>query len=429
MLEEYFSRFHGSVEEALKKYQKRRHDRVRGRVPKGEGWLAGVKKRVNKWLELDFGPEYGEILLRALEDLNGPMLFVAIDNIDRLSQWDQEHMVDVVSRILRNARIRLIVPLRTTTPLLLDRLRGLHEIRHDVMKLSRIGLEAMVRKRFQMTREGLSLETNRIADGARSFTFPELFERFSAGDAGVLVWRLSGGNCRIALAMMKRLLMSNHLLKLRNIGNIEFAIHALMLDSAARPDRASPVLNLFDNEEKGAPGNTLIRLRVLEYFAHKTVVDPGEEEFRIYFERLGYGMDRIKTVLRRMLMTGVVFSHSGLDEKAFEKESLSDVREIEITETGRAYLDLLVDKLWYFVAAKRGLAERMPSSRVKIDAEKGYKYITDTDFKGFLREEVQKEVKRARDWDRHINKEVPAITRRSPYQLASAAFAAKRGGG
>ena len=77
-----------------------------------------------------------------------------------------------------------------------------------------------------------------------------------------------------------------------------------------------------------------------------------------------------------------------------------DIRNaIEITGVGRVYLDLLMKKMWYFVAAKRGMVESVPIRFKSFDEDKRYFYMTHRNLVDFLRDEEAAEKRRRQKWE------------------------------
>lgn len=422
LLETYFATFFGAPAVALQRYAE---EQYRGRLgPKDITKIrGGASTAVTRWLSLDYGAEYAHHLMAALEHLNGPLLFIAIDNLDRISEGDQDRLVKLCQTILRNSRIRLIVPLRTTSPLLRDRFRGLHEVRHESMRLSALRLSAMLRPRFSLTREGSSLEDNPvIEDGQYRYTYPRIFSTFVDSSAGELVCQLAGSNCRVVLHMMKRLLESDQLKGVSNIANVQYVIAALMLADNSEPDESAPIINLLDNEELARAGNGLIRFRVLEYLYQEGSAKPTDRRFQSHFERLGYSRARLKNVLVRMTMASMIYSQKGFDPQALEQTDWDDIGLLAITETGRAYFDVLISQLWYYVAAKQCAAPRLPKTYVSKNESQGHYFVRDRDFVDYLREEEAQERGRAREWDRRGGMRMREVSLRSPHLMAKSAL-------
>ncbi|MCI5221940.1 MAG: hypothetical protein D3924_04540 [Candidatus Electrothrix sp. AR4] len=404
IIEAYLTNHFSSPASALKKFAEEKY-RLRYGVQDASEQQprvhAGAAKWVESWLSLEEGKGYADILLQAIESLGGPFLFLVIDNVDRVSDTDQERLVAIVQRVLRNVRVRLIVPLRDTTPLLIDRFRGLNEVRHESMTLSQINIESMFRPRFHSTRDGNDLNEHKIADIEHQeyYTFPEIYKLIFKSETGSLIRTLSGGNCRVALHMTRHLLESNQLKAIRNISNPQFAIAALMLLDTSKSDPGSYIINLFDNKERGEEGNALIRYRVLELFAKKEKINLNDQRTKNYFVRLGYPPQRIRLVVSRLMMASLLHSSRGYTPEELLRAEDDNLGSVIITKTGEAYQTQLLDKMWYYVAAKIDLAPNMPSKRQSYDQQKNYYYITKTNFVAYLKDEEKLERSRAKRWD------------------------------
>jgi len=425
ILEDYFTQYFGSPASALQKYSEEKY-RLRFGVKNNDSQLqrirAGAARWVDNWLSLQDGKEYAEVLLQAIESLSGPLCFLVIDNVDRLSDADQERLVAIVQKVLRNTKIRLIVPLRDTTPLLIDRFRGLNEVRHESMRLGRLNIESMLKTRFAVTKTGESLEGHVISDILHkdTYTYPDIFRLIFCSETGDIIKTISGGNCRVALHMTKRLIESNQIKALRHFSNPQYAIAALMLLDTSEPDPASPLLSLFDNKERGEEGNALIRYRVLELFIKEQKLNLNDQRIKNYFYRLGYPPKRIRKVVSRLMMASLLYSLEGYTPEAFVCTDADDLGYVVITETGEAYQKLLLNMMWYYVVAKYDLAPNMPEERQSQDMEKGYYYITHTDFVEYIKDEERLERGRARKWDSEHGPKFRSINLSSPSIRAKA---------
>lgn len=396
----FFSPYNALKQFASEKYRLRLGlEKIQEHAPR---IAAGATKLVERWTSLEEGKEYARILLDSLEFLDGPMLFIIIDNVDRISDSDQERLIAIVQRVLRNARIRLIVTIRDTTPLLSDRFRGLNEVRHRQMTLSQLNIQSMLEPRFKVSRAGEDIATYRIVDAnhGKTYTFSQICDAIFDSQTGFMLKVLSGGNCRVALHMARRLIESNQLKALRNITNPQYAIAALMLSDDSLPDPSACILNLFDNKEKGERGNALIRYRVLELFLNENKLDLNSQRTKEYFARLGYTQERVKSVVERFMMASVVYSLGGHTPESLLKAGLDNIGFIVLTETGESYYTFLLNQLWYYIICKKDVARNMPSTRQSYDVNGNYYYITDTNFIEYLRDEERLENDRAQAWDK-----------------------------
>ncbi len=433
VLEQYFSTFIGGTREALERYAEgliRSKDGDDEPDKSSPASHAGAAARVENWLEMNYTKEYAEdILLPALESLDGPKLFIAIDNIDRATDEEQGELVQMTRQILRNTKIRLILPVRRSERLLRDRFEGLHVVRHETMMLSPLNHKSMLKMRFQRSKDGADLAIEPIirdGNGSRTYKYPRLFDKMFSGEAGPLILNISGKDCRVALLVTKRLLESDHLRGLEHIGNPNHAIASLMLGKDYLPDDGAPILNLFDNDEPNAPGNALIRYRVLEYLKKVRRTDPAHHDFIQYFNRLEYSAERVQQVLVRFLMTSVIQSARGHTPERFATAAQDKIGTVVIADLGDAYFNLLLKKVWYYVAAKRGMIPKMPGRLVSYDEDVQRYFVYHTDFVEYLKEEEKSERARIRQWDRSHGKPGQDTHRMAPSDLAHTVLCEKK---
>lgn len=421
ILTRYFRTFFGSAEDALRrlasdKYASRRSLKMGN---SDDQHRLGAETMVTRWLALDDGVKLGKLLLRALEHLKGPILFIVIDNLDRASEEDQATLLTMAQRMLKNVRIRVIVPLRRSSTLLLDRFQKLHMASFEDMRLSPLRMKSMLALRFNHTKNGLPLTIDPpIVEKGTTLTWVRVFNRVFDGDAGSLLQEISGSNCRVALQLMKRLLRSTNILHLGNIGSSSAAIPAWMLAPGYEPDEAAPLLNLFDNDRMHEPGNALIRYRVLEFLVREEVIDPLNNYFRQYFARLGYSEESVRDVLSRFLMAAMVFSDRGLTPDRLKELPAEDVGRIRFSETGKAHFEKLLQCEWYYIAAKRAMVKRLPECWVEKDPKSGRYYMTHTNFVDYLKDEEHAERNRIRVWESVNGAAFQNTYLRPPHQMA-----------
>ncbi|MFC2078272.1 hypothetical protein ACFLTM_05650 [Candidatus Bipolaricaulota bacterium] len=397
VLDKYLNEHGGGAETAMRMYRQSQLDR---RKVEGANSEQAFDTVLSEWLQLDDGPEYAQLLLRVIETVEGPPIFIVADNIDKASDADQERLVGLAAQLLRSHRIKIILPLRKTSQALRDRFARLHEHSFNHLTLAPLDMMSMLRLRFLYSRQGTRLaESPPIADGDSSYTFPELFARVEDSEVAELVRSIAGSDARVALMLVTRLLGSDQLKGLPNVSDAEHALACWMLSDTGAVDPVSPFLvNLFDSEEpEGTPGYALIRYRVLEYFASRSEVRAESRPLRRYFDRLGYANERIRDVLLTFMRAGILNSPSGLTPDRIEESDDRSFGILALTQTGRAYWDHLIKMQWYYVTAKR--STRVPVSIIRKNEEEGTEYITHSDFTTWLRKQEDEERQRVRRWE------------------------------
>jgi hypothetical protein len=401
IIDDYFKGIGTTSAAALEAYRKAQLER-RG-TP-----LAPNDPVLKKWLLLDHTAERADKLLRALELIKGPPLFVVMDNIDKASDEDQEAMIRLSMRMFRSRRIRLILPLRRTSSLLGDRFADLHEDNFAAMDLTRLDYEAMLKLRFRFSSGDVDLRRSspiKDTDGA-SYSFAKLYELLCSGEAGQLLSNVASDDARVLLKLVKQALESNQLKGLCNISDPSYVLAALMLNDEGEVDPSCPFLvNLFDSEESGTmtEGYSLIRFRVLEYLIENAEIDVAESHTENHFQRLGYDAGRIKRIVLAFLRASLVYSRRALVPKQVEDALAGDIGCFVLTRTGSAYWDELLRMKWYYEIVER--ATRVPPSiieRQQLDEEPYEReYVTHRSFIGWLREEEDLERTRINLWETH----------------------------
>ncbi|MCK4599296.1 ATP-binding protein [Candidatus Bipolaricaulota bacterium] len=401
ILDRYFRQVCERTENALKLY---RQIQLKRRQRNQDDREEELDETLKGWLLMDDGPERAQLLLRVLEGITGPPLFIVADNIDKTSDEDQAQLVKLIAPLLRSSRIRLVLPLRKTSVLLRDRFAGLHEHHFRDMTLTSLNLKEMLRLRFLASKAGIDLRTTPpIIDGGKQFTFPQLYDLIFDREVGELATDIAGTDARVVLMLAEQLLESNQLKGLINIRNPEYVLASWMLSDTGEVDPIAPfLLNLFDSEENPpSPGYSLIRYRVLEYFVEEGEARPEDAYFRRYFLRLGYSMERVKEVILTFLRSGLIFSRRGCTPESIEKLPEESIGPLVITKTGKAYWHKLLGIMWYYVTVKR--ATRFPINIIGEEElnEPPYKrqYVTHTKFINWLKEEENEERLRIRRWE------------------------------
>jgi len=408
ILETYFSRYCGSTRMALEAYSRFDIARLHGKdaVELSSAEENDAQIAVTKCLELRgyFTQEatisYVLHLLGTLQYLNRPeLLILLIDNIDKTRDDEQESLVKLAVRLLRHPQIRLIITLRKSSRLLLDRFSVLKQFTYKEMELSPLDLREMIRLRFCRDRSGRSLSGRPIIwDDAskKKYTFPILFTMLfgenekSISEAGNLLLTMAAKNAREALSLTERLIFSDQLKGLRNVRLPEYAVAALMLSDHSLPEPTSSCLiNLFNDEEPELSGNNLIRFRLLEYFWNTHGATTSDVRFKQYFQCLGYDLERVKRVIELFIMTQLLVSQRGLSPDNIREMDLEDVGGLVITRSGLE-LKHLLNREWYFVSVKKDVY--LPEWMIRQDTEnEGLEYCTNTDFIEWLQEQEEYE--------------------------------------
>ncbi len=406
IMEGYFSELGTSAASALAELRKVQLNRKMGTSETPGQEALADDTVLSRWKHLEYGSELASLYLGAMDLVGTAPLFVVLDNLDKASEDEQESVLRMAARLLRNRLIKLIVPLRYTSRLLGDRFAGLHEFAFRSLELEPLDIREMLRVRFSVSRDGADLSRVKMPDPASgsTHTFPELFDLLYANEdsSGQMINRLAGPNARFALHLVSVLLFSRQLRALRHIGDPEFAFAAWMLSDTGDVSTTSPLLlNLFDSEEDPPQeGYSLIRYRVLEYLAREGAIDASHAHEKRYFARLGYETSRVRQVLIDFLGGGLVRSSMGFAPDAMRRhEDLDNEGSFSLTPTGASYWNNLLDLMWYYVVAKR--ATRVPLPLIKRDAQSETEYLTHSDFVRWLREEEENERRRARYWDMH----------------------------
>ncbi len=371
-----------------------------------------------------------DCLLDAIEISDGPPLFIAVDNLDRAVGEDQHLMADLAARKLHNAKIYLILSLRSSSRILLDDANILGMSEKSEMILSPVNAVAMLRLRFSLSKNGADLtkvefpRSTKDAQGPK--TFPELLEVFLKSDSGQFVIDLAGSNSRKLIDFVSRIVYSKQLDSVKNITSPESCIAALLMpDQASFYPELSYILNLFDNGEDTEPGSTLIRFRVLEFIWKSGGVLPQERRFTTYFASLGY-LDRVKEVIATFVGAGVLQTDPPRSADDIRQANLSSLGKIEATKNSAAqYFGKLLKSPWYFVCVKNDIS--IPEQLFRKDLE-GVEYLPDRRFIDFLKEEEDAERRRSIEWQRRHGRIISPIVLDQPWTIAEVALDQKSKG-
>ena len=400
ILDDYFGHYHSGTYDAALIYAKHLVSKRKPRASDNEIALS-AKGMVTQVLANENGERYANFLLETFEYLAVTPLFIVIDNIDKALDSEQGILLRIATRLLRYRQIRLVVPLRKTSSMLGDRFRCLNETRYASMELSPLDLMAMIKIRFEFDGNGTPL--GEVSDGERSYSWPAIYRMLfedEAGDRpGRLLIQLCEPSARTLLQFVDHVLKSDQLKGLRNLMKAEYVIAALMLSNNSTADTFDTfILNLFENDEPGVAGNTLIRFRVLEYFHTNRTGSPNDAEFNRFFRGLGYDVEKVIGVLALFVSRNLVGSGKSLEPRAVLASSLQDLGSFSITSSGDAYFNVLLRSIWYYVAVKR--AVQLPARYISYDSSGKHEFVKHNDLMDFLQEAEHAEKTTRRSYER-----------------------------
>ncbi len=404
ILDQYYAKIGSSSVQAMKAY--REHQLVsRGFDPETLP-EPDEDEELSRWLLLDHSEERADKLLRALEVVSGPPLFVVMDNIDKASDEDQDLLIRLATRMFRSQRIRLILPLRRTSRLIGDRFAELHEHNFTEMHLTRLEYRGMLKLRFRFSRAGTDLrDVPPIRDDEGStYNFPSIYELMFESDVGKMLDDVASDDARVILKLSKQAIESDQLKALRNLSDPQHVLAALMLSDEGKVEPKSPfLLNLFDSEEPETVsiGYSLIRYRVLEFLVERDEIDMSEVFPQEYFMRIGFTDIRVKRVLLSFLRASLVYSRRAYVPQTIENRLHEGIGAFVVTRTGRAYWETLLSMKWYYEIVAR--ATRVPKTIIRTqeldEPPHEREYVTHTDFIDWLREEEDAERVRIEHWE------------------------------
>jgi hypothetical protein len=419
-LEHYLSECFGSWEDGIRPYAEHRAKmRFGGRANDTEISFE-VKGTINEILSLR-GSARADALLDVVESAGGPPLFLAIDNLDRALDEEQHDLTDLVARMLRNAAINLIFPLRSSSGILLDESKILGFFEKQEMHLSAVDFQALLRPRFSMSETGSDLRNVRLPTGQKdsqdSSTFPELLQSFVNSEAGTFVFDLAGTNSRQLLDFMHSIIFSNQLDSVKNVTQPESCVAALLMhDSGSFSPELSYLVNLFDDDNPDSAGNALIRFRVLEFFRHAITVQSQDRWLTDYFLRLGYSPERVRHVIALFVGARLLKTDPPLTAEAIRNNRPAFVGSITRIEANlNQYFDKLLRSPWYFICAKRSI--HIGEHLISKDPD-GNDVVSDSNFIRFLKEEEDRERERIADWTRQRGRLGTVRTLAQPWAMA-----------
>jgi len=317
--------------------------------------------------------EYNLKRLRWYNREGHPELIVAFDNIDHYTEPEQAIVLDLCHRILGNPPgVKVMVAIRPTTQLPKSRMGVFYgESILPAVDLASPGIYELLAKRLATTADGSKIEPTDAIPNAGGLRWQGLQDNYKHSDhafglAGLLRQLCSTEKIELPTAYQKgrssenatydvrhylrlfnRVLLSDTLGSLSNIGKIYFGIHALVLPGEEPMEEGRAYLfNLFDNGYPERRGNALARYRVLEYCA--LFHDLGKL-FDDFCGAIGIGERPGRDLVHR-------FSDAGLIEIDEQVDKYDNVISITATPTvpGRRHFELTTN-LWYMICVKTGM--------------------------------------------------------------------------
>lgn len=316
-----------------------------------------------------------------------PNLFIVLDNLDRLDLDQQNKVIEASIRILSNSRVRLILPLRDTSKFLVNQYSSLSQYTPLRCRLGKLKVADVIQPRFEVHQDGRYFgDSDKVVDGNDTFTFPNLFNYIRTGKGFVVIDSIGRVNLRRMIDCLDRLLTSNHLLGLRNIGNIEKTVQSLMLAEGKREDETSAIIDLFrpPNEHRRTRAS-LCMFRVSERAYHRDELSFEDQEHTDFFSALGYSGKHIFESVVNLVGAGVLESSAGDDVESLRKHrSLKNAGDMRVTPLGKLYHESLLDTEWYYNGIRRSLAHWAPIDYVHRDRANQYPYMTPSTLHGYL---------------------------------------------
>jgi len=311
--------------------------------------------------------DYNDVRLGCYDN-QGRRLFVIVDNVDNYDEDEQMLIFEFITRtLLGHEAVRVVVPLRPTSQLLINRMGQGLDIISTGIDLHSPSPKHLLERMCSRSINGRELSLDNELPGA-TITWRKLLDEYLISDSAALLRDLCSSepdippptykyraavkrrryDCRHYIRLFRRLLMSDTLRTYSNICSEYYAVQALMLH-AGEPmlPQSAFMLNLFDNDLPDNAGNALVRYRVLEYFHTNTDIGPL---FDAYFRALLSSPRVARDVLD-------VFTGAGLIRPDFVVDSVSQkqvMRSAKVTCAGRRHY-AVVRNLWYGICAKTGM--------------------------------------------------------------------------
>lgn len=311
--------------------------------------------------------DYNDVRLGAYDNSRKKLL-VIVDNVDNYSDDEQVVVLEFITRsLLGHDGIRVIVPVRPTSALLMGRLAQALDLIIIGVDLRSPNIEAFLKRRCSVSVSGkrLSLDA-RLPRSA--WTWGKLLQAYVHSESASMLADLCSSesdlpppsyrsrtavirrryDCRHYIRLFRRLLLSDVIREYENITSEYYAVQALMLrPGEPMAPQSAFLFNLFDNDQPEIAGNALIRYRILEYF--HTNSDVGAL-FDNYFRALGPGPRIARKVMESFILAGLLVADLEFDKYAQKEE----MRSARITIAGRRHF-AIVRNLWYGICAKTGM--------------------------------------------------------------------------
>jgi hypothetical protein len=363
--------------------------------------------------------EMNEKRLRNYELPGSHELIVAFDNIDHFREREILTTLDLCRRIIGDSGgVKVIVAMRPTTRLPKSR-KGVifGDVIHKTIELRSPDLYSVLEKRLSTNDRGETIDRS-IRLAGSNWSIAKIFEKYRSSDrmfgsarllrhlcctevvpeSEQLTFRILDANydLRYYIKLFRRLLRSDTLLSFDNIGNIYYAIHALLLRGGEPISEGDAHLfNLFDNEHPDLRGNALARYRVLEYCA--LFHDLGEI-FDVFFRALGVGSGAARAILD-------LFEDAGLVDVEYfdDPEGQRTAFHGELSIPGKRHFEL-VTNLWYVICIKTGMniyrecilfgnearreASKFVQSNTTLDFYSKHGWVPESRFVDFLASQV-----------------------------------------
>jgi len=397
----YFHKFHDSLEDIAIEFFKNQAKMMLSKDAT-ENRILLKAKEMTKFALNPSMEGFTEFLLDLLEYCGKNILYLAIDNIDRATEFEQDALVMLVRRYLNNKNIRLIIPLRKTSYLLGNQFKGIAQFNTSDMTLSPLILKEMIKKRFQYSKDGKDQFNYKIYDGDKSYTYENIFSllfeetEINIKAPGKWLDHIAYPNARIFTSLVKHVIFSDHLRGIDNLKSYEYIISTLMLLEESKGDPyGTYIINLYENNEPGVYGNNLIRLRILEYFHSFIDSKLTDAEFHIYFKALGYDLEKDKIKDKFInIISDFVGANLLISEKLFEPDDIKStpfdlLGKFAITNCGKLYIEELIKREWYYNCVKRIIC--FPKLYIFYNKIEEYEYISPDSLIAFFRENENKE--------------------------------------
>ena len=374
--------------------------------------------------------DYNDIRL-GYYDNSEKRLFVIVDNVDNYSEDEQMMVFEYITRSLfGHEGVRVIIPLRPTSKILINRLDQVLDIIYSNIDLRSPNIDKLLERRISRNINGAEISMDSVMSGS-STTWRQLLSKYLSSDSAYLLRDLCSSetdnaqpafrdnkklrhprfDCRHYIRLFRRIVMSDVIRDYENVASEYFAIHALLL-KPGEPllPQSSYLFNLFDNDLPDQPGNALVRYRVLEYFHSNT--DIGAL-FDAYFRALGPGPRIAKDVVDNFISAGLLIPNV-IIEPSIGNEIM---RSLSISSAGRRHF-AIVRNLWYGICVKTGMhidaslikrgedARRAAKEEVGIENSSllnyyaNYGWISDKDFIEFISMQEDLESKRIGDYQK-----------------------------